>query len=69
MPDIYCVRANYGEYADHFIDGRYIAIGWLRGIDLSNVKTPREIRELYIENYPEDESPNVIGQQVGQISQ
>jgi len=68
MPDIYCVRAKFGKYAENFINGEYVAIGWLKNIDLSKVKTKEEIRQLYIEYYPEDTSPNVIGQQVGQIS-
>jgi len=68
MPVIYCVRAKFGKYAEHFIDGGYIAIGWLKKIDLSNVKNKEEVRQLYTKYYPEDTSPNVIGQQVGQIS-
>lgn len=68
MPGIYCVRAKFGKYAENFINGEYVTIGWLKDIDLSKVKTKEEIRQLYIEYYPEDTSPNVIGQQVGQIS-
>lgn len=67
MPNIYCVRANNGQYADHFIKGGYTAIGWLENIDLSKVKTRQEIHDLYVQHH-DDTSPYVIGQQVGQIA-
>src|ERR1051325_11864770 len=66
-PEIYCVRANYGQYTNHFLKGSYIAIGWLEEDDLSVVKSRAEIQVLY-KNYHDDTSPYVIGQQVGQIA-
>lgn len=66
-PEIYCIRANYGQYTDQFLEGGYVAIGWLEKIDLSTVKNRAEIQPLY-RNYHEDTSPYVIGQQVGQIA-
>lgn len=67
MPNIYCVRADNGQYADHFIKGGYTAIGWLDQNDLSSTKSRQEIHDLYVQ-YHDDTSPYVIGQQVGQIA-
>jgi HJR/Mrr/RecB family endonuclease len=68
MKDIYVVRANFGEYAEHFVKGNYVAIGWLHSTDLSHIKTREELYPLYKEHHPEDTSNIVIGQQVGQIA-
>jgi restriction system protein len=65
---LYCVRADFGKYTKHFIDGNYVAIGWLPKDDLSSVSTREEIYPLYRKEYPQDTSNVVIGQQVGQIA-
>jgi restriction system protein len=65
---IYCVRADFGKYAGQFIDGGYVAIGWLPKNDLSGVTSREEIYSLYKKEYPNDTSNIVIGQQVGQIA-
>jgi restriction system protein len=65
---LYCVRADFGKYTKHFIDGNYVAIGWLPGDDLSSILTRDELYSLYRKEYPQDTSNVVIGQQVGQIS-
>jgi restriction system protein len=64
---IYCVRADFGKYAQQFIDGNYVAIGWLPKDDLSTIKNRDEIYSLYRKEYPDD-SNIVTGQQVGQIA-
>lgn len=68
MPEVYCVRANFGLYAEHFVKGGYVAIGWLKNNDLSKVKNRSELEELYRKENPNEHSPYVIGQQVGQIA-
>ncbi|MBV6429263.1 MAG: hypothetical protein KIPDCIKN_03814 [Haliscomenobacter sp.] len=68
MKDIYVVRANYGEYADHFLKGGYVAIGWLYKINLSQIASRDELYPIYKEHHSEDTSNVVIGQQVGQIA-
>lgn len=65
---IYCVRAEYGSYTKHFLDGGYAAIGWSRMGNLSTIKTRDELYPIYKTTYPDDTSNVVIGQQVGQIS-
>ena len=66
--EIFCVRAEFGTYTDHFLKGGYVAIGWLPDIDLSNTSGREDIYPLYKNAYPQDTSNVVIGQQVGQIS-
>jgi len=68
ISNVYCVRANYGTYARQFIEGGYIAIGWIEGTDLSDVSSREELYPLYERSYPDDTSRIVIGQQVGQIA-
>ena len=68
MPELYCVRADFGRYTDHFLNGSYTAIGWLSNYDLSNIKSRDELYPLYRKDHPDDKSNVVIGQQVGQIA-
>lgn len=68
MPDLYCVRAEFGTYSKDFLEGGYVAIGWLPNIDLSNVRSKEELYPLYKRAYPKDTSNVVVGQQVGQIA-
>jgi predicted Mrr-cat superfamily restriction endonuclease len=68
MTNVWCVRAKFGEYTQHFVKGGYVAIGWLYERDLSTVRTRDELYPLYRAAYPEDESNVVVGQQVGQIA-
>ncbi|GAA4408272.1 hypothetical protein GCM10023187_29900 [Nibrella viscosa] len=67
MPKIYCLRANSGQYTNHFINGGYAAIGWLT-TDLSAITSREELYPLYRKENPEDISNLVVGQQVGQIA-
>ena len=68
MPDVYCVRADFGAFAKHFVKGGYAAIGWLDECDLANVQSKEELYPLYRKAHPNDTSNIVIGQQVGQIA-
>lgn len=68
MPEVYCVRADYGAYAKHFVAGGYAAIGWLSDNDLADVHTREDLYPLYRSAHPNDTSNIVIGQQVGQIA-
>jgi predicted Mrr-cat superfamily restriction endonuclease len=66
--NIWCVRAEYGTYTQHFIKGGYVAIAWIPSTDLSNISSRDELYPLYKTEYPDDTSNIVIGQQVGQIA-
>jgi len=66
--ELYCVRAEFGTYTKQFIDGNYVAIGWLPKNDLSAIASRDELYPLYKKEYLKDTSNVVIGQQVGQIA-
>ena len=68
MPNVWCVRADYGRFAEHFVKGGFAAIGWFDDFDIATVKDRQEVAKLYPVHHPDDTSPFVIGQQVGQIS-
>jgi predicted Mrr-cat superfamily restriction endonuclease len=68
MTNIWCVRAESGSYTKHFVDGGYVAIGWMPDIDLSHVAIREELYSLFKSAHPESTSNIVIAQQVGQIS-
>lgn len=68
MTNVWCVRAEFGRYAEHFVRGEYVGIGWLPDVDLSGVRAREELYPLYRQAYPHDTSSVVIGQQVGQIA-
>ncbi len=68
MTNVWCVRAEFGTYASHFVGGGYFAIGWMPTTDLSVVKSRDELYPLYKLEHPDDTSNIVIGQQVGQIA-
>jgi restriction system protein len=68
MPDVYCVRANFGIYTDRFVRGGYAAIGWVEELDLGKTKSKEDLYSIYRREHPEETSNLVIGQQVGQIA-
>lgn len=68
MTSVWCVRAEFGTYTKQFVDGGYVAIGWMPNSDLSHIKTRDELYPLYKSEHPADTSNIVIGQQVGQIA-
>ncbi|MCB1733748.1 MAG: restriction endonuclease [Gammaproteobacteria bacterium] len=67
MPNVYCVRANNGQYADLFLKHGYTAIGWFEGTDLGGMRNRDDIHSAYSQKYPDD-NRYVTGQQVGQIA-
>lgn len=67
MTNVWCVRAAFGTYTNHFLGGGYVAIGWNEVGDLSAIATREEIYARYRAAYPQD-SNIVTGQQVGQIN-
>jgi len=68
MSNLWCVRAEFGTYAQHFVQGGYVAIGWMKNTDLSSIQNRDELYPLYKTEHPDDTSNIVIGQQVGQIA-
>lgn len=68
MTSVWCVRAEFGRYTDHFLRGGYVGIGYRLDEDLSSVSTREELYEVFKKAYPDETSNIVIGQQVGQIA-
>lgn len=68
MPNLFCVRADFGTYTEPFVKGGYAAIGWLDHTDVTGVTTKDQLYPLYKKEHPQDTSNIVIGQQVGQIA-
>lgn len=68
MPEIYVVRAEFGKYTENFLSGKYVAIGWIKETNLSQITNREELYPIYRKQHPDDRSNVVIGQQVGQIA-
>ena len=66
MPDVWVIRSEYGKYTGHFVDGAYVAAGWLRGNDLSDVRSREELTAIYRDVHS-DHSPQRAGANVGQL--
>jgi predicted Mrr-cat superfamily restriction endonuclease len=67
MTNIYCVRAEYGKYAAHFVRGGYVAMPWDVDKDLSAVRSIDDLRSLYNEQHPKTKGI-VAEQYIGQIA-
>ncbi len=66
--NVWVVRADFGRYTDNFINGGYIAIGWIWERDLTAISSREELYPIYRQTHPDDKSNIVVGQQVGQIA-
>jgi hypothetical protein len=62
------VRANLGQFAEHFLRGGYAGIEWREiARDLGDIRSRDELYPLVREAYPDQQSPVVIGNSVGQV--
>ena len=43
MPNVWCVRADYGEYTEHLISGGYVAYGGIDWPNMSSCETRADI--------------------------
>ena len=69
MTNVWCIRANGGQYTDHFLRGGYAGIGWREiARDISSLRTREELYPVVRAAYPDQQSPIVIGNYVGQIA-
>lgn len=69
MSNVWCVRANAGEFAGHFLRGGYVGIGWREiAQDLSHVRSREDLYPIVRSAYPEVRSAIVIGNSVGQVA-
>jgi predicted Mrr-cat superfamily restriction endonuclease len=67
MASVWCVRAEFGTFSRFFVNGGYVAIGWMPEKNLAEIASRDELYPLYRQAYPKDTSSIVVGQQVGQI--
>ena len=66
--NVWCVRAEKGEYTGQFVDGGYVAVGWLpKTKDLASVKDKRKIRNLFEQEHPKITDGRSAGWHIGQI--
>jgi len=69
MTDVWCVRANGGQYTEHFLRGGFAGIGWSEiEQDLTDVTSREDLYPIVRAAYPEQQSSIVIGNYVGQIA-
>ncbi len=64
VPRVWVVRADGGQYADHFFSGGYAAVGWF---DLSSVDTRDQLRKVYELECPEAPAGQ-IANEIGQLA-
>jgi restriction system protein len=69
MTNVWCVRANGGEFAGNFVRGGYAGIGWKEiPQDLGGVRSREDLYRIVRAAYPDEKSAIVIGNYVGQIA-
>lgn len=67
MTNVWCVRAEFGKYAQTFGRSGYAAIGLIENRSLADRRSREKNQVLYRAACPNDTSNIVIGQQAGQI--
>jgi hypothetical protein len=69
MTKVWCVRADSGQFTQHFLRGGYAGIGWSEiARDLGRVSSRDDLYPLVRAAYPDVGSPIVIGNYVGQLA-
>lgn len=68
MKNVWCLRAAYGTYANNFVTGGYVGIGYDLNESLADVTTKEALAAIYRQAHPTEKSNLVVGQQVGQVS-
>lgn len=69
MTNVWCVRADSGQFTEHFLRGGYAGIGWNEiEHDLGNIHSRDELYPLVRAAFPDITSAIVIGNYVGQIA-
>lgn len=69
MTNVWCVRADSGQFTEHFLRGGYAGIGWSEiAQDLGAVRSREALYPLVRAAFPDVQSAIVIGNYVGQIA-
>jgi restriction system protein len=67
MTRVWVVRSEFGKYSDHFVNGGYVAAGWLPTHNLTVFDNREEILQLYKKEHPE-EKPRRANANAGMIA-
>ena len=68
VPNVWCVRAEKGQYTGQFVDGGYVAAGWIPKHGLASVKDKDEIRKLFEREHPDVADNHSTAWHIGQIA-
>jgi predicted Mrr-cat superfamily restriction endonuclease len=68
MKNVWCARAEFGKFTEHFLKSGYIGIGYGLKESLEDISTREELTALYKKAHPDETSNLVVGQQVGQVA-
>ena len=66
---VWVIRADYGASTDAFAENGYIGVGHgMDGVDLSRVTSREEIRNLYVQEHPDEGNAQTIGNRSSQVA-
>lgn len=64
---LWLIRAKFGTYANHFVNGGYVAIDYGITQSLNLIGNRDQLVQVYKDAHPDESSNIVVGQQVGQV--
>jgi predicted Mrr-cat superfamily restriction endonuclease len=65
---LWVIRAEFGTYTKHFVEGAYVAVDYSISETLEGVQSREQIATLYRSAHPDEQSNIVVGQQSGQLA-
>ena len=69
QPRVWVIRADYGASTDAFAENGYIGVGHrMDGVDLSRVTSQDEIKRLFVQEHPDEQSAQSIGNRSSQVA-
>ena len=69
QPRVWVIRADYGASTDAFAENGYIGVGHgMDGVDLSRVTSQDEIKRLFVQKHPDEQSAQSIGNRSSQVA-
>ncbi len=66
MDRIFCVRAEFGKYTDHFVSGGYAAVGWFSDQDFSAAESRGDFEDIHSSVSPNANA--LVSQQLDQVA-
>jgi restriction system protein len=65
---LWVIRAEFGTYTKHFVEGAYVAVDYSIGETLEAARSREQIASMYRDAHPDEQSNIVVGQQSGQLA-